>query len=382
MSKRLVDIAKIIVKAGNGGDGRVSFRREKYIPKGGPDGGDGGSGGSIYIVGDHNMATLMDFRSKTVYKADNGAMGGGKKMSGKSADDLVIKVPIGTLIYEIQGQEKTLIGDITDRSENVPLMVARGGNGGKGNDRFKSSKNRTPMQFTYGGKGEEKELELEIKLVADVGLIGFPNAGKSTLINQITGANAKTANYPFTTLIPNLGVLRVSDGQDIIVADIPGLIEGASEGKGLGDDFLRHVERTRLLVHIIDPMYGTLSPEEADSKSVNELLVDNSIKGYEAIRGELSAYGGGLIDKPEIVVINKIDITEVQNALEDITQEFTKRKLSVFGISAFTGENVTTLARVIIERLKDIPKSASFEPEVAPTKIYTPDNLPNKRIVQ
>ena len=256
----MVDVVEIKIKAGDGGDGKVSFRREKFIPKGGPDGGDGGNGGSVYFVADNNMSTLTDFRSKRIYEAEDGNSGDIKGMTGKSGDELFIKVPVGTLVYEIEPDDdgdsgrEVLIGDLVEVGQN--FLVSKGGLGGKGNINFKSSKNRTPTQYTPGTKGDNKKIKLEIKLIADVGLVGAPNAGKSTLLNRLTNTNVKVANYPFTTLTPNLGIYKFGKDENIVMADIPGLIEGASKGKGLGDDFLRHVERTRILVHLIDPLDG------------------------------------------------------------------------------------------------------------------------------
>lgn len=246
----MIDTVNIKIKSGKGGDGRVSFLREKYKPKGGPDGGDGGRGGDVILVADENYHTLRDFRSKPNLEAQNGEAGKMNNMFGKAGDDLTIKIPVGTLVYELRNGEEVLVGDFVKHEQS--MIVAKGGVGGKGNFRFRSSMNQTPTQFTYGGPSVIKELKLEIKLVADVGIIGLPNAGKSTLINQLTKAAAKIGNYPFTTLEPNLGVAIVNNRR-IVFADIPGLIEGASEGKGLGDEFLRHVERNKVLLHLIDP---------------------------------------------------------------------------------------------------------------------------------
>jgi GTP-binding protein len=385
----MVDIAEIKVKAGDGGDGKVSFRREKFIPKGGPDGGDGGDGGSVYFVADSNMSTLADFRSKPLFKAESGDPGGSKNMTGKSGDDLFIKVPTGTLVYEVMGERSeimagdfdqdsdsekilgeagsVLIGDLVDPGQT--LLVARRGIGGKGNINFKGSKNRTPTQYTPGTKGEEKTLRLEIKLIADVGLIGAPNAGKSTLLNRLTNSRAKVADYPFTTLSPNLGIHRVGGEKDIIFADIPGLIEGASEGKGLGDEFLRHVERTRLLVHLVDPLTA-----EGDD------IVQNALNIYDMIREELNTYGKGLSEKESIVVINKMDVTEVKESFDDIKEAFQNRGVDVLGISSVTGEGLGELIKNIVEKLEKIPEKRIFEPGKV-VKKYTIENLPNRRMV-
>lgn len=364
----MIDTAVIKVKAGNGGDGCVSFRREKYVAKGGPNGGDGGKGGSIYFEATHNMATLADFRSKPSYKAKNGQPGMGKNQTGEDADDMVVKVPVGTLIYELDGDEEVLVADMMEHGER--FLIARGGIGGRGNARFKSSTNRTPRQFTRGTQGQSKEIKLEIKLIADVGLVGAPNAGKSTLVNSLTNARAKVANYPFTTLSPNLGVLELKDDSKVVVADIPGLISGASEGKGLGDEFLKHVERTRVLVHMIDPY------EEGA-----EDLVQNAIDKYSMIQDELKGYKVDLSGKRQIVVINKIDITEVKEAFDDIKTVFkTDFDIEVLGISAVTGEGFDSLILRLTEVLPEIPMQPLFK-QPKTVKKYTIENIPNKKMV-
>lgn len=364
----MVDIAKIKIKAGDGGDGKVSFFTARGITKGGPDGGDGGNGGSVYFVADNNLGTLIDFRSKELYKADKGGDGGEKKMTGLSGEDLYINVPVGTLVYEIEenGRE-SLVGDLVETGQE--LLIARGGVGGKGNFKFRGSTNQTPMQYLPGSLGEEKEIRLEIKLIADVGFVGAPNAGKSTLLNRLTNASAKVANYPFTTLSPNLGICKLKDGQSIVLADIPGLIEGASQGKGLGDDFLRHVERTRILVHIIDPLDGS-----------GDDYVQIALSNYEMIRKELEEYGQNLREKESIVVINKMDVTEIKEAFKDICNKMKKIGVEVFGISAASGEGVEDLLNKVSEKLKIIPKATSFEVHKV-VKKYTIDNLPNRRVV-
>ncbi|MFZ5424204.1 MAG: GTPase ObgE [Patescibacteria group bacterium] len=365
---KLIDTAIIEVTAGKGGDGKVSFRREKYIPRGGPDGGDGGNGGNVYFVADHNMATLMDFRAKPKYKAEEGGEGGKKKRHGKSGDDLIIKLPVGTLIYEVrENGEEVLVGDLVMHEQT--LLIAEGGRGGKGNERFKSSTNRTPTQFTKGKEGQRKTIRLEIKLIADIGLVGMPNAGKSTLVNHLTSSNAKTASYPFTTIHPNLGLWKLKSGKSVIVADIPGLIEGASEGKGLGDDFLRHIERTRMLIHMIDP----LAISEKD-------LVMNALESYRIIRKELGDYDADLQKKKEIVVINKIDITEINESFEQIGKEFEKLGVTVFGISAVAGVGLEKLEEEVLSIIDTLPEVVTFEAE-KPVKMYTIENLPNKRMV-
>ena len=375
----MIDIAKIKVKAGNGGDGGVSFRREKFVPRGGPDGGDGGDGGCVYFVASTNLVTLRDFRQKDVFRAANGQPGSKKKMYGSAGEDLYIKVPIGTLVYEKHGEkdEEVLIGDLHEDTQT--LLVARGGKGGKGNFKFRSSTNQTPIQYIPGGNGEEKTVRLEIKLVADIGLVGMPNAGKSTLINRLTNANAKVANYPFTTLEPNLGILTFDDGETVILSDIPGLVEGASAGKGLGDEFLRHVERTRILLHLVDPMDFI---DQRMSEEFNGLvLAENALKNYKMIRDELESYGHDLTRKPELIVINKLDITEVADAFEDIKSAFSAiTDNALFGISAVTGEGLSELMVGVRKILAKNPKKIVFN-AVKPTKIYTLENLPNKRMV-
>lgn len=391
----MIDTALIKIQAGDGGNGRVSFRREKYVPKGGPDGGDGGDGGSVYFTGDRNMSTLMDFRSKPFYKAQDGEEGGKKQMHGANGKDLYIKVPVGTLIYEKRLDDEVLVSDLNKHEK--AFLAARGGTGGKGNYRFKSSVNRTPVQYTEGVKGEEKEVKLEIKLIADVGLIGAPNAGKSTLLNKLTKSNAKVASYPFTTLSPNLGTYTLKSGKSIIIADIPGLIEGASEGKGLGDEFLRHIERTRLLVFIIDPLSPAFISEgdassfykddnsmsEKDIKYDEKSLSENTVKTYEIITNELINYGRNLDKKETIIVINKTDITEIKENMGNIIVQL-KHKLGqdtqVFGISAATGEGIEDLMNHVMKLLSKIPEGVEFKTE-KPVKLYTIENLPNKRIV-
>lgn len=364
----MIDIANIKVRAGNGGDGKVSFRREKYIPKGGPDGGDGGNGGSVYFKADSNLATLMDFKSKSLFKADSGQEGGKRNMSGLKASDLIVRVPVGTLVYQVVDGQDYLIADL---SQNEQLeLIAKGGRGGKGNDRFKSSTNRTPLQYTRGTQGEEKNLRLEIKLVAEVGLIGYPNAGKSTLLNSLAGTSAKVANYAFTTLSPNLGICYLKSGKSIVMADIPGLIEGASSGKGLGFDFLRHVERTKVLVHVIDPF----TEIEGD-------LVDKAINSYLVLRKELSTFGKHLTKKTEIVVINKVDITEVAESVEKIRATFRKHKVNPIFISAFTGAGLDDLVIRLTEVFENLKEEEPQFEIRKPAKVYDITNLPNKKMV-
>jgi GTP-binding protein len=291
---KFVDEVTIKTIAGDGGNGVVHFRREKYIPRGGPDGGDGGDGGSVYLVGDNNLNTLSDFRHVRTYTAESGKKGQGRQMTGKRGADLEIHVPVGTLIYDDETRE--LIGDITEARQRI--LVARGGFHGLGNTRFKSSTNRAPRKCTPGSPGERRELRLELKVLADVGLLGMPNAGKSTFIRAVSSARPKVANYPFTTLYPNLGVVRVDETRSFVVADIPGLIEGASTGAGLGIQFLKHLSRTRLLLHILD-----IAPFDDSSP------VDDAKK----ILAELQKYSKELADKERWLVLNKADLLSEQD---------------------------------------------------------------------
>ena len=289
---KLVDEAEIQVIAGNGGNGCVGFRREKFIPLGGPDGGDGGDGGSVWLVADENLNTLVDFRHQRQFRAQRGENGMGRQMYGKAGQDLVIAVPVGTVITNVETDE--VIGDLTRHGER--LLVARGGKGGLGNMHFQSSTNRTPRKALPGLPGEERELRMELKLLADVGLLGFPNAGKSTLIRAVSAATPKVADYPFTTLYPNLGVVSVEAYRSFVIADIPGLIEGAADGAGLGAQFLRHLQRTRLLLHLVDiaPMEGGVEISAAEQ--------------VRAIERELERHDPELLAKPRWLVLNKADL--------------------------------------------------------------------------
>jgi len=286
---KFVDEASIQVQAGKGGDGCVGFRREKYIPFGGPDGGDGGDGGSIYLLGDTNLNTLADFRYTRRFKAENGQPGRGANCTGKSGDDLIIRVPLGTVIMDEETEE--IIGEILQNEQQ--LKVAQGGRRGLGNTNFKSSTNRAPRQFTKGTPGEARQLLLELKVLADVGLLGLPNAGKSTFIRAVSSAKPKVADYPFTTLYPNLGVVRIEAGRSFVVADIPGIIEGAAEGAGLGIQFLKHIARTRLLLHIVDvaPLDGS-----------------DPVESVKTIEAELVKYGENLENYARWLVLNKVDL--------------------------------------------------------------------------
>lgn len=305
---KLVDEVEITVTAGNGGNGCIAFRREKFIPLGGPNGGDGGNGGDVWLQADENLNTLVDFRHETRFKAQRGENGMGSQMYGKAGEDKVILVPVGTVVHNVGTDE--IIGDLTVHGQR--LLVAKGGQGGLGNMHFKSSVNRTPRRATPGTEGETRELGLELKLLADVGLLGFPNAGKSTFIRAVSAATPKVADYPFTTLYPNLGVVSVEPGRSFVIADIPGLIEGAADGAGLGSLFLRHVQRTRLLLHLVDiaPMEGGIEASPAEQ--------------VRAIENELRKYDPAMLEKPRWLVLNKADLLfedEAKAAAEAIVAE-------------------------------------------------------------
>lgn len=319
-----IDSAKIFVKAGDGGNGVVSFRREKYVPKGGPDGGDGGNGGSIILQADRNLSTLLDFRYKAHYKAERGKHGQGARKTGLSGKDVIIKVPCGTIVKD--AETNLVLGDLTQHGET--LVVARGGRGGRGNQHFATPTNRAPRHAEPGQSGEERTLILELKLLADVGLVGFPNAGKSTLISVISAAKPKIADYPFTTLQPNLGIVPYRDYQSFVVADIPGIIEGASEGKGLGLRFLKHIERTKVLAILIPCTSPDIKRE------------------YQILTGELKKFSPSLAAKPKVVVISKMDLAPEGFAAPRF------RGITVVPISAATGENIETLKDALWERLQ------------------------------
>jgi len=331
MSK-FVDQVKIHIAAGNGGNGSVSFRREKYIPRGGPDGGDGGNGGSIIFVGDHNLGTLLDYRYNRHHAAESGAGGSGNNKSGKGGEDLILPVPVGTMIFDDETGE--LLIDITDEGER--FIAAQGGSGGWGNSHFKSSTNRSPRRANPGAEGGRLSVRMELKLLADVGLVGYPNAGKSTLISRISAAKPKIADYPFTTLTPNLGVVKWADYKTFVVADVPGLIEGASEGKGLGLQFLKHLERTRLILHLIDPVV------EDEGRS--------PLSDYHHLRRELENFSADLAAKPEMIVVTKKDsltpdqTTAIERELADLPQ-------ALF-ISAVAGEGLEGLKKSVGAQLE------------------------------
>ena len=337
---KFVDEADIRVEAGRGGNGTVSFRREKFIPKGGPDGGDGGAGGSVYLIAKEGLNTLADFRVQRRFKAENGQPGGGRNMTGPSGADLFVPVPVGTEVIDLDTGEK--LGDLVEPGDR--LLVARGGRGGRGNTAFKSSVNRAPRKFTRGEPGEERHLKLALKVLADVGLLGAPNAGKSTLTRALSAARPKVADYPFTTLHPHLGVVRVGIEQSFVLADIPGLIEGAAEGAGLGIRFLKHLERTRLLWHVVDA-----NPDRADEEVADEI---------RTIVGELERYSPALAALPRWLVLNKLDLlpADERSAHARRLAEACGWSGPTYGISALTGEGTETLARDtmrFLERLRD-----------------------------
>ncbi|MCL6610276.1 MAG: GTPase ObgE [Peptococcaceae bacterium] len=336
------DKAKIYVRGGDGGNGCIAFRREKYVPEGGPWGGDGGRGGDVILVADEGLRTLVDFRYQRHYKAGRGVHGKGKNMHGASGEDLVLRVPVGTVVRE--AETGRLIGDLTINGQS--LVVARGGRGGRGNARFATMNNRAPKMAEKGEPGEELWLSLELKLLADVGLVGLPNAGKSSLISKISAARPKIADYPFTTIVPNLGMVRVDEGSSFVVADIPGLIEGAHAGAGLGHEFLRHVERTRILVHLVDISgFGGRDP----------------VRDFHTINRELALYNPELAEKPMLVAANKIDLPEARENLVYFSRQLGER-YEIFPVSALTGEGLDRLVSRIGRLLETIPVKA---PEVS-----------------
>ena len=341
---KFIDEAKIYVKAGDGGNGAATFRREKYIPMGGPNGGDGGRGGSIYAVADRNINTLVDYRYTRKFIGKRGENGGGADQYGAGGDDIVLRMPVGTVIYDLNTEE--IVADLAEHGQQV--LIARGGKGGLGNLHFKSSTNRAPRQKTNGEQGEEFEFRLELRVLADVGLLGLPNAGKSTLIRAISSARPKVADYPFTTLHPNLGVVRVDDERSFVVADVPGLIEGAADGAGLGIRFLKHLQRTRILLHLVD-----IAPIDPDA---------NPVRDAKAIVGELLKHDPALADKPRWLVLNKLDLIpeeDREKAIKDFLKAYkkaTKYDGPVFPIAAISGEGTKPLIYAIQQALEQMAK--------------------------
>jgi GTP-binding protein len=334
-----IDEAKILVKAGDGGNGCLSFRREKYIPKGGPDGGDGGSGGNVYFETVQNLDTLIDFSGKHNWEAKNGSDGQGKNKTGANGEDLVIPVPPGTLIYDVD--LSLMLKDLN--KIGMKVCVCRGGRGGKGNKAFATSINQAPRITTCGKKGQERNLRLQLKLIADIGIIGMPNAGKSTLVSRISAAKPRIADYPFTTLEPVLGIVEMSDFRRFVIADIPGLIEGAHDGAGLGFQFLRHIERTRILIHILD-----IIPTD-DSEPVHN---------YHKIRRELQQYSQSLLQKAEVIAANKIDLISDDNIVKQLSEKLGK---PVYPISAATGTGLKELCELLWSQIQKEKKEDRYQ---------------------
>ena len=346
-----VDEVEIHVIAGSGGNGCLSFRREKYVPRGGPDGGDGGGGGSVFIVATPTKNTLVDFRFHPEFKAKRGQHGQGSNRTGQTSGDLEIAVPIGTLVFEKtpESGDVQLLADLAHEGERV--LVAKGGRGGRGNARFVSSTNRAPRRTEPGETGEEKILRLQLKLIADVGLVGFPNAGKSTLISRISAARPKIADYPFTTLQPNLGVVTLTDDRSFVVADVPGLIKGAHEGTGLGHQFLRHIERTKVLLHLVD---------------ISGASGRDPIEDFDTIREELRLFDEAVAAKPQIVVATKIDALDDPSRLKALEKHVKKRKLPFHRISAVTGEGIDALLEAVWAQIAAVRETEAAAVDTAP----------------
>lgn len=343
-----IDRVKIRVKAGDGGNGVTAFRREKFVPRGGPSGGDGGVGGDVWLEADEGVNTLLHLRYNPEHKAGRGRHGEGSNRSGKDGESITVKVPVGTQVFDADGEE--LLFDFTEPGQR--FLAAKGGKGGWGNQHFATPTNRAPKYHYTGRPGEEHELQLELKLLADVGLVGFPNAGKSTLISVISAAKPKIADYPFTTLEPNLGVVSVGEFKTFVVADIPGLIEGASEGAGLGDRFLRHVERTKLLLHLVD---------------VSSLEGRDPVEDYETINRELENYDPDLARRPQMVVATKLDALDEPERLENLRRKAARDGKPFFAISAVTNKGTQELVFAVSERLDELKEAESlieFEADV------------------
>ena len=341
------DEAKIYVKAGDGGDGCVSFRREKYVPLGGPNGGDGGKGGDVYLAANRHLNTLIAFKRRVHFKAQRGAHGKGKGQKGRQGDDVIVEAPPGTVVRDAETEE--LIADLTEEGQRA--LVAQGGRGGRGNAAFATSTNQAPRIAERGAPGQERWLYLELKLIADVGVVGVPNAGKSTLLSVVSAARPKIAAYPFTTLEPNLGVVALGDYTSFVMADIPGLIEGAHAGAGLGHEFLRHIERTRMIIHLLD---GASADPLAD---------------YESINDELALFDPELARKPQLVVLNKMDLPQTQALWPSVEKAMKARGQEAMSISAVTGGRVGEMLRSVAEMLESLPKDEPAAPEV---KVFRP----------
>jgi GTP-binding protein len=333
-----IDRAKIKIKAGDGGNGVTAFRREKFVPRGGPSGGDGGRGGSVWLEANEGLNTLLHLRYNPEHKAERGRHGEGSNRHGKDGEDTIVKVPVGTQVFDVASGE--IIFDFTEAGQR--FLAAKGGKGGWGNSHFATPTRRAPKFHYTGRPGEEKELQLELKLIADVGLVGFPNAGKSTLISVISAAKPKIADYPFTTLEPNLGVVDLGDYKTFVVADIPGLIEGASEGAGLGDRFLRHVERTKLILHLVD---------------VSSLSGRNSVEDYEIINRELANYNADLAQRPQIIVATKIDALDEPEKLESLRERAAKDGKEFLEISSVTNQGTKELISAVARKLEELKEN-------------------------
>ena len=344
-----VDEVEIHVAAGHGGRGAMSFRREKFVPRGGPNGGDGGHGGNVYLAAHANLNTLLNFRFKKEFEAERGGPGEGSNRTGRSGHDLTLNVPVGTQVFELRGEDGyVLVADLTTQGE--PILIAKGGLGGQGNARFATSTNRAPRKAQPGLPGEEKDLRLQLKLLADVGLVGYPNAGKSTIISRISAAKPKIADYPFTTLTPNLGVVGLSGDRSFVVADVPGLIEGAHEGHGLGHRFLSHLERTRVLVHVVD---------------VSSVSGRDPVDDFEVISRELALFPGRdasgerLQDKPVLVAANKMDALDDPARLEGLRAHLQRAGIPLYPVSAATGDGLPLLLEAIWKALSEVTDTAS-----------------------
>ncbi len=355
------DYTKIIIKAGDGGNGAATFRREKYVAAGGPDGGDGGNGGNIYFQVDKDKNTLIDFRYNRKFKAKNGENGSGNHCNGKYGEDLIIKVPIGTVVKDAQTGK--IVADLSE--PNQKELILKGGRGGRGNSHFATATRQAPRFSEDGEKGDEKEIILELKLLADVGLLGFPNVGKSTFLATVTDAKPKIANYHFTTLVPNLGVVKTKNGDGFVIADIPGIIEGASEGVGLGIQFLRHVERSRLLLHFLD-----VSGQEGR----------NPVEDFYTINKELKGYSEKLASRKQIIVATKVDVMQEETLLKQVEELAKKENLPIFKISSVTRQGLEELINYVSEELKNLPKEELIE--IEDKVVYTLEEKENQWEVQ
>lgn len=340
-----IDESTIYIKAGDGGNGCVAFRREAHVPRGGPSGGDGGDGGDVVFEADPQLSTLLDYKYQRHYKAERGEDGRGKDQYGKSGDDLVLRVPVGTVVYDAETNE--ILADLDQ--PGARFTAAQGGRGGWGNIHFKSPWNQAPRRADPGTPGEERHLRLELKLLADVGLLGFPSVGKSTLISKISRARPKIAEYPFTTLVPNLGVVTLPGERAMVVADIPGLIEGAAEGAGLGLRFLRHVERTRVLLHLIEA-HDMTGPDR------------DPVRDFDTLNAELRKYAPELAEKPQIVALNKLDLTDTRDRADEVAARFAERGIELHRLSAATGEGVPALLEVLWRHLHAQPAQDGPDP--------------------